>query len=72
MGMDGVDGDPDKRRASGIWDFVDKSYNEIGLKLIAMPTSGDGYHMVLKEPIGSSGGLDGAKVRGDACLQGFD
>ena len=64
MGMDGVDGDPDKRRASGIWDFVDKSYNEIGLKLIAMPTSGDGYHMVLKNPIGSSGGLDGAKVRG--------
>ena len=64
MGMDGVDGDPDKRRASGIWDFVDKSYNEIGLKLIAMPTSGDGYHMVLKKPIGSSGGLDGAKVRG--------
>ena len=39
MGMDGVDGDPDKRRASGIWDFVDKSYNEIGLKLITMPTS---------------------------------
>ena len=57
MGMD--DGDPDKRRASGIWDFVDKSYNEIGPKLIAMPTSGDGYHMVLKKPIGPRAGSMG-------------
>ena len=25
MGMDGVDGDPDKRRATGIWDFFAES-----------------------------------------------
>ena len=60
MGMDGVDGDPDKRRP-GIWDFVDRSYNEIGLKLIAMPTSGDGYHMVPRNQLVPRAGSMGPK-----------
>ena len=64
MGMDAVNGDPDKRRDSGVWNFVDESYQAIGLKLIAMPTFGDGYHMVLREPIGPEGDLRGMKIRG--------
>jgi TRAP-type transport system periplasmic protein len=64
MGMDAVDGDPEKRRTTGIWDAVDASYQQLGLKLIAIPTSGDGYHMVLTKPVGADGKLTGMKIRG--------
>lgn len=64
MGMDAVAGDPTKRRSTGIWDFVDQSYQKLGLKLISIPTSGQGYHMVLTKPVGADGRLTGMKIRG--------
>ena len=63
--MDGVKVDPEKTRESGLWDMIDKEYNALGLKLIAIPPLGSsGFQYVLKEPIEGSPGLDGRRLRG--------
>tara|TARA_B100001105_G_scaffold149016_1_gene119512 strand:+ start:480 stop:1472 length:993 start_codon:yes stop_codon:yes gene_type:complete len=64
--MDAVKGDPEARRTSGVWDQVDKAYQEKGLKLIALPTLPEGYNLLLREPIGESCDLSGLKIRGTA------
>ncbi|MBW3097256.1 TRAP transporter substrate-binding protein DctP [Pseudohoeflea coraliihabitans] len=64
--MDAVQGDPDGRRSSGVWDKVDAAYQELGLKLIALPTLPEGYNLLLREPIGESCDLAGLKIRGTA------
>ena len=63
--MDGVFVDPAKTRESGLWDFIDSHYNELGLKLLAIPPLGSsGFQYVLKEPIEGSPGLEGRRLRG--------
>jgi TRAP-type mannitol/chloroaromatic compound transport system substrate-binding protein len=64
--MDAVKGDPEGRRSSGVWDQVDKAYQEKGLKLIALPTLPEGYNLLLRKPIGESCDLAGLKIRGTA------
>jgi TRAP-type C4-dicarboxylate transport system substrate-binding protein len=67
IAMDAIAPDPAKRRSSGVFEFVDKHYNKLGLKLIAItPTGTKGYQYALKEPIKGSPGLQGRKVRGTA------
>src|SRR5690625_722792 len=39
--IDAIEPDPVKRRESGIWDYMDKHYQEHGMKLIAMPPQGE-------------------------------
>ena len=52
-------------RASGILDLVDKQYQRRGLKVVAVPiTPNGGYHIILKQPVGPSGDLQGRKIRG--------
>jgi len=63
--MDAVFVDPAKTRESGLWDFIDGQYNELGLKLLAIPPLGSsGFQYVLKEPIEGTPGLDGMRLRG--------
>lgn len=65
LSTDAIDGDPVKRRDSGVWDFVDRHYGKFGLKLIAItPLGTKGFLYVVKKPIGGPNGLAGLKVRG--------
>jgi len=65
VAMDAINGDPVKRRSTGIWDAVDKLYNKQGLKMIAMvPQGKSGYQMIPKKPITKAGDIKGLKIRG--------
>lgn len=66
MVMDAVQADPAARRSSGAWDMVDAAYQEMGLKLIALPTLPNGYNILLRDPIGDSCDFSGLKIRGSA------
>ena len=70
--VDAVNVDPIARREAGVWDFVDKFYQEKhGLKMVAMmSTSMSGYHLFTKEPLSDKGDLAGRKVRGTPTYHG--
>jgi TRAP-type transport system periplasmic protein len=64
-GLDAVRGTIEERRASGLFEALDKGYRKIGLKVIAVPLSAKtGYAFALKAPVGSEGDLKGRKIRG--------
>lgn len=63
MSLDALDGTAADLRDAGIWDFVDAHYQERGLKLIAVLYDLNGYHIMLKEPLGD-GALEGRRIRG--------
>jgi TRAP-type transport system periplasmic protein len=64
LAMDAIEPDPAKRRSAGIFDFVDRHYNKLGLKVIAITATGNkGFQFVSKQPIKGSNGLAGMKVR---------
>jgi len=64
VALDAIDGPPSKRREAGIFDAVDKHYQKLGIKLIAMPGSNTrGYHIMLREPLTANGDLQGRKIR---------
>ncbi len=71
MAIDALSATPGEIRSSGIWKYVDQYYQKRGLKLISLPTSGAGYHIVLREPVGSSGDLEGRKIRGTPVYLGL-
>jgi TRAP-type transport system periplasmic protein len=65
VGLDAVRGTIEERRASGLFDALDKDYQKIGLKLVATALSAKtGYAFALKAPVGPDGDLKGKKVRG--------
>lgn len=65
VGMDAVRGDLEARRKSGMVEVLDKHYQKLGLKLVAVAISATkGYHIVLRAPVGPSGDLQGRKIRG--------
>lgn len=64
LAIDAIAPDPAKRRSSGVFDFIDRHYNGLGLKLIAMTATGNkGFQFVTKQPIKGPQGLQGMKVR---------
>lgn len=63
MSLDAMDGTAAEIREAGIWDFVDQHYQERGLKLIAVLYDLNGYHIMLKEPLGDDA-LEGRRIRG--------
>lgn len=64
LSMDAIAPDPAKRRTSGVFDFVDRHYNKLGMKVIAItPTGSKGFQFVTKQPIKGPQGLQGMKVR---------
>lgn len=66
LAMDAVAADPVKRRESGVIDWVDRHYQKLGLKVLAVvPTGSKGFHYISKTPLkASSPALAGMKVRG--------
>lgn len=66
MVMDAVQPDPAARRSSGVWGEVDAAYQDMGLKLISLPTLPNGYNILLREPVGDSCDFSGSKIRGSA------
>jgi TRAP-type transport system periplasmic protein len=63
LALDAVDKDPQKRRDSGLWDFVDAHYRKHNIKVIALPVAGSsGYHYFLRKPVVD--GFKGLKIRG--------
>lgn len=70
--VDAINVDPVARRAAGIWDFVDKFYQDKhGLKMVAMMSvSMYGYHLFTKEPLSAVGDLAGRKIRGTPTYHG--
>ncbi len=65
VAFEALNGDLAAIRASGITDVVDKHYQKYGLKLLGVPMTADGgYHIILRQPIGPSGDLQGRKIRG--------
>lgn len=72
LAVDAIDVDPIARRASGVWDYVDKFYQEThNLKMVAMMSvSMYGYHLFTKEPLSPEGDLAGRKVRGTPTYHG--
>jgi TRAP-type C4-dicarboxylate transport system substrate-binding protein len=62
--IDAVDGDIEKRRTSGIWDWIDDHYQETqNLKVVSIPTANTGFRFFLKEPMDPGTKLDGMKIR---------
>lgn len=57
---------PEARREMGLWDALDEAYQEVGLKLIALPGTGNGgFQFVLTEPPKESDmPFTGMKIRG--------
>ena len=65
MGLDAVGGTPEQRRASGMYEAIDKGYQKLGLKLVGAASSATlGYHIVLRAPVNPAGDLAGRKIRG--------
>lgn len=63
MALDAMTGDTDALRSAGVMQAVDEAYQGIGLKLVAVFYDMNGYHIMLKEPLGDDG-LTGRRVRG--------
>jgi TRAP-type C4-dicarboxylate transport system substrate-binding protein len=63
MTLDAMNGDTEALREAGVWQAVDKHYQDIGLKLIAVLYDMNGYHIMLKESPGEDG-LAGRRIRG--------
>jgi len=63
MSLDGLSGDIEQVHKSGIWDQADRAYQKIGLKLIAIFYDLNGYHIILKKPVGDDS-LAGRRIRG--------
>ncbi|MCZ4353573.1 TRAP transporter substrate-binding protein DctP [Roseovarius aestuarii] len=63
FGMDAVTDDPVARRESGIYDVIDAHYAKRNLKLIGVFSAASGYHVMLRDPIGEDGALEGRKIR---------
>ena len=62
--IDAVNGDIEKRRTSGIWDWVDAHYQETQtLKVLSIPTATTGFRFFLKEPMDENNKLNGTKIR---------
>ena len=69
VGMDATLADPTKRRESGLFDFLDKEYNKLGVKLVALPPVAP-YHFITRNPLsGNKPSLAGLKMRSNPSLQ---
>ena len=59
---------PEKWRADGVWDHIDKEYDRHGLKLIAIVSQSNPgvgiFHALMKEPL-KDGDFKGRKIRGN-------
>ncbi|MCO5134931.1 MAG: TRAP transporter substrate-binding protein DctP [Phyllobacteriaceae bacterium] len=65
LAIDAIAIDPAKRREVGIFDYIDKHYQGLGIKLLSTPGTGTkGFRYYLREPITGEPGLQGRVIRG--------
>jgi TRAP-type mannitol/chloroaromatic compound transport system substrate-binding protein len=65
VALDAIGGTLQQRRESGLSDLLDKFYQKMGLKVLAMAiTEKDGYTFQLKAPVSAEGDFKGRKIRG--------
>lgn len=68
---DALEGDLTKVRQSGVFDVLDKHYQQFGLKLVVLPITPEGaYHIFLRDPVSADGDLKGRKIRGSLSYKG--
>lgn len=72
LAAEAFSGDLKKWREVGVREEVDKYYQRVGLKLIALPQTPEGaaYQIILRQPVGPSGDLQGRKIRGTQTYSG--
>lgn len=72
VAAEALSGDVTKWREAGVHDVIDKHYQKHGLKLVALGQSPDdtAYQIILRQPVGPSGDLQGKKVRGTQSYGG--
>ena len=70
--IDALHGDSRRVRESGIYDLIDRHYAKFGLKLVFLvkPQEDTGFQIILRQPIGPSGDLQGRKIRGTQTYSG--
>lgn len=62
--LDAVNGDVERRRETGIWDWVDRHYQETqGLKVLSIPTATTGFRFFLTAPMDPTNRLSGMTIR---------
>ena len=65
LSIDAIAVDPTKRREIGVFDYIDKHYQKLGVKLLSTPSTGTkGFRYYLREPISGEMGLKGRIIRG--------
>lgn len=65
LSIDAIAVDPRKRRETGVFDYIDRHYQGLGMKLIAAPSTGSkGFRYYMREPINPENSLNGLKIRG--------
>jgi TRAP-type mannitol/chloroaromatic compound transport system substrate-binding protein len=62
--IDAVNGDIEKRRSTGIWNWIDQHYQKTqNLKVLSIPTATTGFRFFLKKPMDANKKLAGMKIR---------
>lgn len=67
LAIDGIASDPTARRESGVFEFLDNHYQQLGLKVLAIPPIGGSqgaFSIYLKDKISGSPALEGLRLRG--------
>jgi TRAP-type transport system periplasmic protein len=72
LAVEALGGDLNKWREAGIREMVDNHYQKIGLKLVALGQTPEqsALQIILRQPIGPSGDLQGRKIRGTQTFTG--
>lgn len=63
MVLDALEGNGNDLRDTGIYDFVDSQYQEMGLKFLGVVFDRNGYHIMLNEPLDEDV-FEGRRIRG--------
>jgi TRAP-type transport system periplasmic protein len=73
VAVEGLGGDLSAWRRAGVKQQIDKHYQRYGLKLVALPQTpqDSAYHIILRAPVGSTGDLQGRKVRATQTYAGI-
>lgn len=72
LASEALGGDLAKWRETGVREQIDKHYQKHGLKLIALGQSPDdtAFQIILRQPVGPNGDLQGRKIRGTQTYGG--
>ncbi len=72
LAVEALGGDLKKWREAGVREMVDKAYQKNGLKLVALAQTPEGtaLQIILRQPVGASGDLQGRKIRGTQTYSG--